>query len=176
MTATDQIVPGRSCGTCMMCCKLPSVPAMNKPQGKWCVQASPGRGCKIYDDRPEDCRNFHCGWLVDPTLGPEWKPEICKFLIFVAGDGSLTIMVDPGAPAAWKDPRYYPVIKTTAARLIERNMPTMIIIGSKRIVVLPDRDVDVSIPEGHGARVVTQQGQNGLVYSVVVEALPAAAA
>ena len=26
MAETDQIVPGRSCGTCMMCCKLASIP------------------------------------------------------------------------------------------------------------------------------------------------------
>ncbi len=171
MSVEDQIVPGRSCGTCMMCCKLPDVPAMDKPQGKWCREAAPGRGCKIYDTRPGECRAFHCGWLQDATLGPEWKPETARFMIYVAGDGALTIMVDPAAPGAWKDPRYYPAIKTSAARLMERNMPTIVIIGSRRVVVLPDRDVEATIPPGYGARVVTMEGANGPAYDVVVEAL-----
>lgn len=169
-----QTVPGRGCGTCMMCCKLPAVPSMNKPQGKWCVKAAPGRGCGIYDERPGECRQFHCGWMQDATLGPEWKPEICKFLLYVAGDGALTIMADPAWPAAWRGERYYPTIKTSAARLIERKIPVMVVIGGRRIIVLPDRDVEVSIPAGHGARVVTTHGPNGDSWDVEVSRVPAA--
>ena len=109
-------------------------------------------------------------------MGPEWKPEVSKFMVFVAGDGTFTIMVDPGAPAAWKDPRYYTGIKTVAARLLDsKMMPTMVIIGARRIVILPERDAEVKIPDGHGVRIVemqTPQGQRK--YDVVVEKLPAA--
>jgi hypothetical protein len=175
MSIADQIVPGRECGACMMCCKLPTVTSMNKAANKWCVEAAPGRGCKIYNERPGECRSFHCGWLVDASMGPEWKPDVSKFMIYVAGDGALNIMVDPASPAAWRDPRFYAAIKTNASKLLDRgNMPTMIIIGSKRIVVLPDRDLEITIPPGHGAKIVTMQGPSGLYYDVVVEPLSAA--
>jgi hypothetical protein len=176
MADTDQIVPGRACGTCMLCCKLASIPELDKPANKWCRHAAPGRGCTIYDARPGDCRHFHCGWLVDASMPMDWKPEISKFMIFVAGDGSLTVMVDPGAPAAWKDPRYYPGIKRVAAQILDsRMMPTMVIVGAKRFIILPERDVEVKIPEGHGARIVEMENHVGRrTYDVVVEKLPAA--
>ena len=167
------IVPGRACGTCMMCCKLPSVEALGKPAGKWCAHAAPGRGCEIYEDRPFQCRHFLCGWMEDASLGPEWKPEVCKFMIFVAGDGALTLMVDPGFPGAWKDPKYYPAIKTNATRLLERHMATMVVVGAKRFVVLPDRNVEVTIPPGYGARVVTIRDPAGDRYDVEIAPLPA---
>ena len=171
MTEATTTVPGRACGTCMMCCKLTSIVELNKPAGKWCQHAVPGKGCAIYDQRPAPCRAFVCGWMEDASLGPEWKPEISKFMVFVAGDGAMTVMVDPGSPAAWKDPRYYPAIKTTATRLLERNMPTMVVVGSKRFVVLPDRNVEVTIPPGYGARVVTTHGPGGDTYDVEVAPL-----
>lgn len=174
MSTPDQIVPGRTCGTCMMCCKLPVVPSMNKPLGKWCVQAAPGRGCKIYADRPTECRQFNCGWLLDASLGPEWKPEICKFLMYVAADGALTIMVDPAAPGAWRDPRFYPAIKTSAARLLERNMPVMVLVGARKYIILPERDVEVTIPPGHAAQVVRTEGPQGVTHDIVITADPAA--
>ena len=93
-------------------------------------------------------------------------------MMFIGADNSLTVMVDPGSPAAWKDPRYYPTIKTAAARLIEQNIPTMIIIGSRRVVVLPERDVEVKIPDGHGARIVTTRGPQGERHDVEISALP----
>ena len=174
MNDASATVPGRECGTCLMCCKLPSVPELQKPANKWCQHAKPGTGCSIYEARPGQCRAFYCGWMQDATLGPEWKPETAKFMMFIASDNSLTIMVDPGSPASWKDPKYYPTIKTAAARLIETGMPTMVIIGSRRIVVLPQGDVEVKIPEGFGARIVTTHGPMGQTHEVEVSALPAA--
>ena len=36
---------------------------------------------KIYEDRPDTCKSFYCMWLIDPTLGPEWKPEKSHFVV-----------------------------------------------------------------------------------------------
>lgn len=77
----------RSCGTCGMCCKLPVVEELDKPRNKWCVNASVGAGCKIYDARPSTCRAFNCEWLVNPQLGDAWKPDRSKF--YIARDGNV---------------------------------------------------------------------------------------
>ena len=166
-------VQGKNCGACMMCCKLPAVVSLQKPAGKWCVNATAGKGCKIYDTRPDDCRAFHCGWLLDASLGPEWKPDACKFLMYIANDGAFTLLVDPASPAAWRDPRFYPTIKMNAARLLDRNMASMVVVGSRKYVILPERDVEVTIPPGYGARVVISHLPEGPQYDVVVEPLPA---
>src|ERR1700719_447449 len=47
-----QLIPGRACGTCMMCCKVPAIEEFAKPPGVWCKHAVSGRGCGIYAERP----------------------------------------------------------------------------------------------------------------------------
>lgn len=61
----------RSCGDCKLCCKVLGVPVLNKPAGKWCPHC-PTRGCKIYDDRPQECREYGCLWLCGSI------PEDCR--------------------------------------------------------------------------------------------------
>jgi hypothetical protein len=76
-----ELAPGRTCGTCTLCCKIYAIRELNKPAGRWCVHAERDRGCKIYNERPDTCRGFYCMWRVDATLGPEWKPETAHFVV-----------------------------------------------------------------------------------------------
>src|SRR4051794_3985517 len=46
------LVPGRACGSCMMCCKVPYIKEFEKPAGVWCKHAVAGKGCGIYESRP----------------------------------------------------------------------------------------------------------------------------
>ncbi|MBX9738720.1 MAG: hypothetical protein K2X62_01535 [Beijerinckiaceae bacterium] len=130
-----------------MCCKVPAVPALNKPRNVWCVNCLPGRGCGIYESRPDICRSFFCEWMLTEELGPEWKPDAAKFVMLLASDGNLNILVDPGYANAWKDNRYYPRLKTTATWLIERGRLIIVLSGAEKIVILPDRDERLRIPD-----------------------------
>jgi hypothetical protein len=155
------LVPGRECGTCTICCKLPEIGALGKTMSTWCKHATPGKGCGIYDERPTVCRSFHCGWMLDASLGPEWKPERAKFYFSPEQGGNLSIMVDPGVPNAWRDERFYPVIKILAARMLEHGKTLFVSVGHRVIVVLPERNVDMGvIPDGNTVR-VTQAMVNG---------------
>jgi len=64
------LVPGRACGTCMMCCKVPYIKEFEKPAGVWCKHAVAGKGCGIYESRPSSCRAFYCMWMQDASFGP----------------------------------------------------------------------------------------------------------
>src|SRR5262245_55422492 len=74
-------LPGRACGTCTLCCKVAEVLEMSKPMGVWCPHCLRNKGCSIYETRPASCRIFQCEWLVEKSLGPEWKPERAKFAL-----------------------------------------------------------------------------------------------
>ena len=50
-----------------MCCKVYPIPILNKQEGKWCAHCAIGSGCRIHEDRPEQCRSFVCLWLQDVT-------------------------------------------------------------------------------------------------------------
>ncbi|MEJ0053298.1 MAG: hypothetical protein WDN10_01025 [bacterium] len=79
----------RSCGTCTACCKTHSVSGFTfeKPAGKWCQHCTPGKGCKIYEDRPRACVLFKCSWLKG--IGEEDdRPDRRKVVldaVYVAG-------------------------------------------------------------------------------------------
>jgi hypothetical protein len=147
----------------MMCCKLAPVSALDKPMGKWCTHAVSGRGCAIHDTRPGECRSFHCEWLLNPTLGPEWKPEKAKFVVVGQVNGNVSVLADSGAPRAWRDERFYPLLKLTAARLFDEGRMLSVHHGKRITIILPEQDLDIGeVPENHNVQ-LRQTVQNGQV-------------
>ncbi len=143
-----KVVPGRGCGTCTLCCKVVSVADFGKPAGTWCQHCRPGNGCGIHAIRPFVCRGAYCEWMICKGLGPEWKPEKSKFVLFKTHDGRrLTAHVDPGYPSAWRRSPFYENFKLWAAQAIQQEPMHLVdvMIGDHLTVVLPDREVDVGI-------------------------------
>ena len=104
----EATVMTRTCGTCSLCCKLPSVAELNKPIDRWCQHCKPGKGgCTIYADRPAVCVAFTCGWLTQLTIGDEWFPARCKMILTETEDGKIFVHVDPAFPDAWRREPYY---------------------------------------------------------------------
>jgi hypothetical protein len=66
----------RPCGDCVACCIVPLIdtPEFKKPEGQVCPNCS-GKGCAIYDHRPEVCRTFNCAWKRIPSMPPETRPD-----------------------------------------------------------------------------------------------------
>jgi hypothetical protein len=142
--ALSQVVPGRACGTCTLCCKLIAVTEFNKPPGEWCLHVVRKGGCGIHPTRPTGCRTFFCHWMTEKTLGPEWKPEKSK-LVAVPGDGGhMTVFVDPGTPGAWRQAPYFETIqrwsregaRASPARIVTIRIAT-------RVIVILDREIDL---------------------------------
>jgi hypothetical protein len=145
--AATAAVPGRACGTCTLCCKVVGVLEISKPAGVWCPHCMRGKQCAIYDARYASCRSFYCQWMVEKGLGPEWKPERARFaLVKTEGGRHLTACVDPGYPSAWRSSPYYENLKQWAVEGARRSPDWHLVdvmIGARRIVILPDRDVDL---------------------------------
>lgn len=63
----------RGCGSCTLCCTLMAVQmepvsTIAKPAGVRCSKLC-GKGCSIYEARPDACREWSCLWLHTQT-GP----------------------------------------------------------------------------------------------------------
>ena len=147
ITRTESlIVPGRSCGSCSLCCKVLHIAELGKPIGKWCVHCRPGNGCGIHPTRPVSCRGFYCEWKIAKGLGPEWKPDRCKFVL-KKNDGNLTAHVDPGFPNAWRATPYYENFKIWAADAAKQTPMRVIsiMVGERVTVVLPDSEAEFGI-------------------------------
>jgi hypothetical protein len=144
-SASPHVVPGRACGTCMMCCKLLRIEELEKPAGVWCRHAMTGKGCGIYENRPPVCQNFHCQWMLDSSLGPEWKPEKAKFVMSPDRKQQeiFNINVDPAFPDAWTKPPFFATIKNWVAAGATLGRFALVQIGTRLIAVLPDRIVEL---------------------------------
>jgi hypothetical protein len=114
-TASNEVVPNRQCGSCTLCCKVMSITELDKPRGTWCKHCLLGKGCGVYATRPAECRSFFCGWLVDPRLGPEWKPDRSKIVLTPTPDSNgIAVRCDPGFPDAWRRDPYQNTISEWA--------------------------------------------------------------
>ena len=108
--------------------------------------------------------------MQDPSLGPEWKPDRAKFVVYLQRNGvHLQVAVDPSFPNAWTKPPYVAQIRRWAAQGAERGRFVFIRIGARMIAVLPDRDVDMGRVDPQDEVVVSQRpGPAGMIFDVAV--------
>jgi hypothetical protein len=126
-----------------MCCKLLVIEELQKDAGVWCGHYK--RGCTVYEHRPAVCRGFHCVWLKSERLGPEWRPDRAKFLMYTERDDKrLNVIVDPAHPLAWKREPYYSFIKRMSQRVADGH-ELLVCVGDRRIAVFPEVDVDLGL-------------------------------
>ncbi len=92
------------------------VTALDKPAGKWCRHFSRTDGCRIYEDRPADCRVFNCLWLLAEALDESWKPSVCGFVLHSEQDGArLIVECDATRPHDWRREPYQETLRRWAA-------------------------------------------------------------
>src|SRR5262249_15880857 len=115
----------------------------------------PGKGgCSIYDQRPQVCRDYACGWLSGHLSHDYWFPPKAKMIVDThrdKGTGVYTvrILVDPRHPHRWRHQPYYSDSKQIAVTALRngfaqgRVTQTVIVIGDKWTkIVMPHRQVD----------------------------------
>jgi len=78
----DNLVPGRVCGDCKVCCIVPPIdePEMQKIPNAMCRHRLK-EGCSIYENRPTPCRTYFCGWRRLAFLDDDWRPDRSGVLI-----------------------------------------------------------------------------------------------
>jgi hypothetical protein len=143
----NPLVPGRTCGSCMLCCTVMHVEELNKPAGSTCSYAVAGSGCTIREHRPSACRRFFCGWRLDPNLDSLWKPSICGFVLQISMRyAAMLVMVDPARPLAWRMQPYHGRMREWAERaFMENKRIVAVVAGGEASVILPDRDVPIGV-------------------------------
>lgn len=95
-------IPGKDCGSCMMCCQILDIPELNKPPGPDCPNCMAGGGCRIYASRPQVCRDFECEWLRERDLGPMLRPDRSRVVLLEEPDTDRYLAVThPDRPMDW---------------------------------------------------------------------------
>jgi len=118
MTETD-LVPGRSCGDCTVCCIVPGIDTneAQKDTNAACRNLS-GGGCAIYAQRPGACRTFHCAWRQLAGLDDDWRPDRSGVLaqtVTIGGRAGLSLMLIADPLKTVRQDRFVALVTQTAA-------------------------------------------------------------
>ena len=133
--SAPRVAAGKSCGTCTACCKITGVQALQKPHGVWCSHCAIGHGCKIYPQRPDECRDFYCGWLLNSHMGPELRPDRCHVVLIWVDDKRVLIAAcDPDHPDAWRAPNVLGMLRQFAIRMAA-DWKVVVMVGTRKWLV-----------------------------------------
>jgi hypothetical protein len=168
-----EIVPGRSCEGCTMCCKVLGIAALQKPVQEWCSHCTIGKGCRIYETRPAECARFYCSYLLTGDLGEEWKPANCRMVLgYEQHANRIVVHVDASRADAWKKEPFYAQIKTWAKGAARIGGQVVVWQGLDAIVVLPDRDVNLGRVKGTQVILMSARPGGGLDVTLVDQGDP----
>ena len=162
-------VPGRECGECTLCCKVMAIEQLAKPASSWCPHCKPGRGCRIYPERPDECRSFNCMWLVNGHLDERWRPSKSKLVLTTSEDG-IEVRCDPGFPEAWRKQPFRQEIRQWAVSGETHDVTVVVVIGQRMILVTQDREFDLGIVKPDQRIVRELEGTRVVGATVVNEA------
>ena len=84
------------CGECTKCCELPDIPEIGKKAYEVCKHCTVGdsKGCNIYEERPDACRDFYCCYAQMEKVHVSLRPDNCKMLFEKVNDNIFFGMQD----------------------------------------------------------------------------------
>jgi hypothetical protein len=82
------------CGECTLCCKLLETHDIKTERGEICPYCSE-KGCLIYHDRPNECREYKCMWLQMDAVGIEMRPDKSHIIFDKISDTTICAIHDP---------------------------------------------------------------------------------
>lgn len=101
----------RSCGGCTACCTILPVGELDKPALTRCQHQRSGKGCAIYDRRPQSCVHWSCVWLALPEETRDLsRPDRSGYVIDILPDYVTTVNDDTGERAN------YPVVQVWVSK------------------------------------------------------------
>jgi len=161
--------PGRACRPCTLCCKVYALPEFEKPPGAWCKHSSPGKGCKMHDEPPNQCRQFYCLWMTDGALPEAWRPDHAKFVLSIfPANGFVYGQVDPGLPGAWRKEPYYSGLRSLARTILSERRHVVMFLGEEATLVMPDEAIPLGgMTSADQFRIEPAFGPNGPTWRAV---------
>ena len=66
-----------NCDGCTFCCYVLPVSWLNKKAGVLCPNCTENKGCNIWKDRPQGCKDFQCAYTQMKKAHINMRPDNC---------------------------------------------------------------------------------------------------
>lgn len=166
----------RPCGSCSLCCKVLGVDELAKPMGAGRDNVEPSVGGGLHGTRRQPCRDFHCLWLISPTLPDQVRPDRCKVVITLEEGGAHVIArADPDDPEAWRREPIHGQLRRWAADSWLEGRTIWAMVGRRTWLIAPDRDIDLGETDEHGLTTY-RQAPDGTISVIALPPNPAGGA
>ncbi|HTP83961.1 MAG TPA: hypothetical protein VMQ11_13510 [Alphaproteobacteria bacterium] len=154
----------RDCAGCTLCCRLLAVDSLAKPALADCIHCTTEVGCQIYGQRPQDCRDYLCGYLRVAEVGEHWDPRRSKMVIQISDDpAKIIVHVDPKHSELWRTDPYYSDLKAWAVLALEHEARVYVVVQTATTIILPDRHVELGVlGDGDSIDLVSVPGPEGM--------------
>lgn len=122
----------RHCNQCQACCTVMAVKEIDKPLGEPCKHLCE-KGCSIYEDRPEPCREFNCCWRMGLGETNE-RPDLIGIVFDVTSPNPVTpqgLVAREVWPGAFKEQQLM------LQRLVSQGHLIFLIKGDRRTAMGP---------------------------------------
>jgi uncharacterized protein len=151
-----------------MCCKLPSVRALAKPPQKWCSHCAASRGCTIYETRPQECRDFYCGWMIDATIPQHWAPKLAR-MVMILKEKQIMVLVDNDRADIWQKAPYVDDLRSWARHAAAGGRVLLLRAGRDTWALLPQGPRNLGpVREDQLAMSVSRMTPQGMRYDVAI--------
>jgi hypothetical protein len=123
-----------------LCCSLLGIVELQKPVFTICKHCVIGKGCKIYEVKPQTCTDFLCSYKNSPDVAEHWNPKVCGMVLvreIIGETDMISVMCSSSAKHRWKQEPYWGDIKRMAAvshardggyvRILRKGEPVLII-------------------------------------------------
>ena len=163
----------RSCGSCTLCCKVLGIDEIKKPRNEWCPHCEKSKGCKIYLERPSECRNFECLWLRMEQVPEALKPQKCKVVLSAEFEGArISAYVDDTFPTAWREKPVLAYLRTLSNSKFKetKNRQVIVRVGKRAIAILPDKEIDLGDVSAESMIYYRRNALTGLIEVTVEHA------
>jgi hypothetical protein len=175
MIQERMLAMAKQCGNCTQCCKVMEIVELEKPNGIWCDHCKVGKGCSIYNDRPESCRSFSCQWLLDESMPHRLRPDQTKVVVYIDHEGQrLVARCDTANPMAWRREPFYIALKRWSAGAFGQGRQVMAAAGHRLWVIAPNLDLDLGEVDPKSP-VVVEEMPDGTVKASILPPVEGAA-
>ena len=159
-------IASRACGDCVACCQVLNInePDMVKPADQMCMHCT-GKGCGIYEARPQVCRTWDCVWRRIGTMPLETRPDHLGVLFTVDRQAEPQTPFDRlyfvaravGAPEALGKTATTDV----GVMLTHGPLPIFLSWGDERQMIYPRAELAAAIldPDGGHAPALVEEGR-----------------